>query len=67
MGRLGRDGTPLDETTETYERHNWRPHDRSGPKLGYLGEDDDGRPMYCTGCRPHLNQLVRRGFDLADA
>lgn len=66
-GRRGRDGTRLDETPEQeYERHNWRPHDRTGPEKGYLGEDDDGRVMYCTGCRPHLTRLVRRGFDLAD-
>jgi hypothetical protein len=67
MGRRGRDGTELDETTEQeYDRHNWRPHERTGPRKGYLGEEND-LPMYCTGCRPHLRQLVRRGFDLTDA
>ena len=69
MARRGRDGTPLDEiaeTTDEYDRHNWRQHPRTGPKAGYLGEDDDGRPAYCTGCRPHLRTLVRRGYDLAD-
>jgi hypothetical protein len=70
-GRRGRDGTLLDETAEghtggTSDGHAWRPHVRTGPMAGYLGEDDDGRPMYCVGCRTHLRQLVRRGFDLAD-
>lgn len=59
--QLDRDGTEIETTDEAPERHNWRPHDRSGPKAGWCGEDDDGRQIYCTGCRPHLRQLKHYG------
>lgn len=47
-----RDGEVLEEDELPLPRHNCR--------NGWKGEGDDGRPVPCLECRPHLVDRLKR-------
>lgn len=55
MGRLDRFGEPLDETSDAdVELHDPR------CRNGWLGEDSQGRAIFCPKCKPHLVDKLNR-------
>lgn len=48
-----RTGEPVDDTTQTTTTHDSR------CRSGWLGETDDGNPIPCLTCRPHLRRSAR--------
>lgn len=53
MTRYDRYGEPIeDEPDSPTKAHDIRCHN------GWLGEDDQGRPIPCLTCRPHLRRTA---------